>query len=180
MTYSVKQAGKAAGIAATTVRAWGKELADVLSDQATPPAGRERRFTDDDIAILHTAKILRAEGQEWSDIVEAISQGDRIEPVQDAPPFDEAGEGEPPSAGALVSAEWWDRMTQPFKDHVATLEAQLDKTEAELDEERAARLDAEKRATAAETEARMLREQVDEESGRGKEKGLLDRLLGRS
>jgi DNA-binding transcriptional MerR regulator len=122
----------------TAVREWGKELESVLDDQANPDEGLVRRYSEDDVIKLHTAKVLRAEGNGWKEVIEAIEAGDKILPDSEIepekPPTDDTG---------LVSAEWWDRMTEPFKDHVATLEAQLVVSQAHLDNERLARIESE-------------------------------------
>ena len=142
--HKVKRVSSIAGISPTAVREWGKELASVLDDAANPGPQIVRRYSEDDVIKLHTAKILRLEGKGWPEVIEAIESGERILPEPgiepDSPAVEESG---------LVSAEWWDRMTKPFKDHVATLEAQLDVSQVKLEDERQARLSAEVEAARA-------------------------------
>ncbi|HSH01326.1 MAG TPA: MerR family transcriptional regulator [Anaerolineae bacterium] len=86
MKYTVKQTADMAGIASSTVRSWSRELKAVLSPTANPRRGRERRYTYEDAVILHTAKVMRAEGHEWTTILNSVQAGDRI-PPPDSPNF---------------------------------------------------------------------------------------------
>ena len=127
----VKQVSRITGIAPTTVREWGLELSDVLSDAANPGPAVVRRYSEEDVIKLHTAKVLRAEGMDWESVIEELESGERFLPTKDFGP-----ESAPKKDSALISAVDWERMTKPFKDHVATLEAQLDVAQARLDSER--------------------------------------------
>jgi len=143
--YKVKKASTIAGISPSAVRQWGKELESVLDDPANPKEpGAVRRYSEEDVIKLHTAKILRAEGQGWNEVIEAIESGDRLLPEPEIEPESPAKKD-----SALIAADDWDRMTKPFRDHVATLEAQLDISQAKLDDERQARLSAEVEAARA-------------------------------
>ena len=136
--YKVKKVSSIAGISPTAVREWGKELESVLDSQANPGPRKVRRYSEDDVIKLHTAKVQRAEGQGWQEIIEAIESGERILPEPGTEP-----ESPPKKESALIAADDWDRMTKPFRDHVATLEAQLNISQVQLDNERLARLEAE-------------------------------------
>ena len=63
--YKVKKVFSIAGISPTAVRGWGKELESVLDLGANPGPRKVRRYSEDDVIKLHTAKILRAEGKGW-------------------------------------------------------------------------------------------------------------------
>ena len=52
---SPKQVSRIVGISPTSVREWGKELADVLSPTANPKPGIRRRYTEDDIVTVDEA-----------------------------------------------------------------------------------------------------------------------------
>lgn len=136
--YKVKKVSSIAGISPTAVREWGKELESVLDRPANPGQGVIRRYSEDDVVKLHTAKVLRAEGQGWNEVIEAIESGERILPEPGTEP-----ESPPKKDTALIAADDWDRMTKPFRDHVATLEAQLERSQEQLEEERYQRVKSE-------------------------------------
>lgn len=137
--YTVSQTARIANISPSSVRLWVKELEAVLSPGANPPAGVERRFTPDDCAALHTARVMRqADGAGWQAIIAAIRAGNLILP----PPM---------PAGEIV-----DTAGEAHK--LAVMSGQLEELRRQLEAERAGRIDAERRAAIAETRLQLLAE----------------------
>lgn len=114
---------------------------------ATPPAGEPRQFSDDDLAVLSTVFVMRGQLATPAAIVAALRDGQRFEPTRAAGPEDA------PAVDAPAA----------FTTALQVLESRLNKLEDRLEIERDARIDAEKRATAAETELKVLRELYQEE-----------------
>lgn len=140
--YTPSQVARALGTTGTTIRSYAAEFAEFLSPSATPPAGKPRQFTDDDLAVLRTVYVMRRQLAPSEAILEALRGGVRLEPAAPAGAEDTQAEA---ATGAFSTA-------------LALFESRLDKAESRLEEERAARLAAELRAVAAETELRLIRE----------------------
>ena len=174
MAHTTGRAAKLAAIAPTTVRVWTAEYAEFFSDQATPPKGKQRAYTADDIALLLTISELRSEQKPEEIIHEDLRAGRRV--AYEEVPADTAVDQQ--RQLAVVTQLSYDlAQTRGERD---TIEAERDRLLGDLDDEREARLGAEIRATAAETEVRLLRERDDEEPAAGDEKrGWWDRLRGR-
>ena len=143
--YKVKQLSRITKIPPTSVRGWGKKLAGLLGDQANPPAGSTRLYSDDDLVVFHTAKVLRDEGYDWPATLKALESGERILPTTQSPP-----ESARAPNSELIAADYLEQVTKPMLDHVATLEAQLKlsqvqtvEAQAQLEAERAARMESE-------------------------------------
>lgn len=135
--YTVSQAARIANISPSSVRLWVRELEAVLSAGANPPAGVERRFTADDVAALHTARVMRqADGADWTAIIAAVNAGQLILP----PPM--------PTSDIVDTAGDAHR--------VAVMSGQLEELRRQLEAERAGRIDAERRAAIAETRLSLL------------------------
>lgn len=141
--YTVAQIARHLGVSGTTIRNYAAEFAAYLSASATPPPGEPRQFNDDDLSVLETIYILRTQLASAEDIISALESGQRLETTR---PADDSG------------AEEAAPQTAAFTTALTVLETRLDKLENKLDEERAARLDAEIRAARLETELRILKE----------------------
>jgi len=154
--YTVAKAAAIAGIGRSTVRLWGRELAAVMSAHANPEAGVQRRYTPADCNTLHTAHVMRAEGQAWPAIVDAISAGRLILPeAPESPP-------EAPDApgSALIPVSQFLAVSTALSASEATLAAttvERDRLLQELSDERAALLEATSRAAASEAALAELR-----------------------
>lgn len=163
--FTTKQAADLAGISPTSARVWGKQLVDFMSDSASPLPGRDRRYTEDDVAVLHTAKVMRSEGSNWDEITADLEAGNRIlPPPQEAAPEEPKRPEEPAGAAsqALVPAEVWEMMIAPYREQVDDLKVQREELSGQLDEVQTALLEAEKRAAAAEARAELLAAQEEE------------------
>jgi DNA-binding transcriptional MerR regulator len=95
-TYSMTQTAKLAKVATATLRNWTAEFADYLSEHANPGRGLERRFTEDDLAVLVTVATMRDQQMPYDDIKTALAAGTRFEPV--AMPDTEAPDDETTAA----------------------------------------------------------------------------------
>jgi len=58
----------------TTLRTWIDQYGEYLSKHAAPPAGQQRRVTDQDIAVLRLVADLRKQGKRRGDIVARLSE----------------------------------------------------------------------------------------------------------
>lgn len=140
--YTPGQVAKFLGTSGTTIRNYASEFSEFLSPSATPGPGVPRQFTQDDVSVLETIYIMRGQLAPPEKIVDALRAGDRLE--SDRPPV---------AADAPSEV-----VTGSFLTALTLLESRLDKAESRLEVERDARLAAELRAVAAETELRLLRE----------------------
>lgn len=140
--FTVSQVAKHLGTTGTTIRNYAGEFSEFLSPAATPGPGKPRQFDEDDLAVLSTVAVLRGQLASPEAIVAALRAGQRLEPARPAAPED---------AHDIAAVDAFTLTLQVF-------ESRLDKAESRLDEERQARLAAELRAVAAETELKILRE----------------------
>lgn len=145
--YTVSQIAKHLNTSGTTIRNYAAEFAEFLSATATPPPGEPRQFSDDDLAVLSTVFVMRGQLAPPAAIVAALRDGQRLEPATPASTDDTPGIDAPAA----------------FTTALQVLESRLNKLEDRLEIERDARIDAEKRATAAETELKVLREIYEQE-----------------
>jgi len=190
-TYSVSQVARIIGIAPNTVRDWTARFAI----DAQPDAGEERRYTAGDVALFQTVKVLRDQGEPMKRIMPRIVAGERLEPPPDTPPdrpetAKKRETGEPKSA---VMTEREAKMMRDFgklQGEFDTIKLERDYLRQQVGDLQDARIDAEKRAVAAETEVKILRELVDRETPPDRQPGapgdapgpapsLLQRFLGR-
>jgi len=166
--YTVKQTSKALGISDATLRIWGKKYEKYLLPEANPASGEARKYKDEDILALNTVKVLRSQGQDFAQIEVALEDGTRLEPTE-KPTEDESP---PASKGTAL-------QTQAFTEAMRAYEIRLDSIQEDLKAEREARLAAEIRATAAETELRVLKEVTDQKTPEGEKSGFWARLFNR-
>lgn len=150
--YTVKQASAAVGISVSTVRQWGKEYADFMSPLANPEKGKPRRYTDDDIAVLHTVNVLRAEFTPHEDIEHRLETGDRLEPLATVKPPPETPPAPPETPPESHSQPGKGLITKELAEYFLNA---LERANTNL-------LEAEKRAAIAETRAEMLQQQIEE------------------
>jgi DNA-binding transcriptional MerR regulator len=135
MTYSVKQVSKAIGKHPNTVRGWTDRYADHLSDHASPAEGQERRYTDEDVEVLAAVAYFTDQGHKHADIMARITAGDRALTVERP----EAGDRPIEEARELATTDLLERFIVRYEERIDALEKQLD-------DERQARLEAEKQA----------------------------------
>ena len=165
MAYSTSQSAKLASISPSSVRAWTAVYNTFFTETARPPKGQKRSYMPDDIALLLTIKELKSENREEAHIIATLADGYRVNYV------------EPPSDDAPVQSDTTNGLITKLTATVANFEGQLttitnerDRLITRLDKSHTAALDAEIRATAAETEVKLLREQMSRETHEGKDK----------
>ncbi len=122
------------GIGSSTLRDWTRIFGDYLSDSATPPAGKRRKYTKEDervLAFIHEKK--RRERISDDAIIEALESGE---------------------VSSHIPAHWREPGEEDvMRELVNILQTQLEMLKDERDylreqwqQEREARLEAEKRA----------------------------------
>ena len=154
---TIGKAADALGIPTSTARQYVKDFrhTDVFSESATPPAGQTRLFTDEDLQVLWTIKYLRAQRKPTEEIADALIAGSRFYPETETPPEsrqasqNDAGETETPQHDQPIEETPINALVR-FQDTVNDLTTQL--------------IEAEKRAVAAETELRIVKQMLDNES----------------
>jgi DNA-binding transcriptional MerR regulator len=168
---TIGKVANALEIPPSTARQYVKDFQHTgeFSDVATPAPGQTRLFTNDDIGIMWTIKLLRAQRKSTDDIAAALIAGDRFYPETQSTPDDNQTDQDAP--GETKTEETAITIYGAFSDTLKLYESRVSSYETELKEERTARLAAEIRATAAETELRVLRE---------KKPGFWARLFNRS
>ncbi len=151
-----------------TIRKWCDEFADYLSPTATPPSGEVRIFTDEDLQVLVLVSQMRQALSSYEDIKQALSRGERGElPEQDL--TEDADPGTALVIRYQAELEIRDRR-------IDELLEDRERWEERYEEEREARIEAERAAAAAETEVRLLRERENIMGGEEKDQEREARL----
>jgi len=174
---TVKDIADRYNVTKNTVRNWCKEFAGNLSEEATTTP---RQFTETDQQVFALIADMRDGNQPYKEIHAALANDQHLNMPLTPPPAEEETWSETVSAGddtgnrqerALATMDlfktMFDDLRNTYEVQVAEHKDQVGKLETQLEEERAARLEAEKRATAAETK-------LEEKS-----KSFIDRLFGR-
>jgi len=165
---TVTKIAKALGLSDTTIRKYGKDYAEFLSPGANPGEGEKREYTAEDETVFNTISILRSQGKEHKAIVQALEAGTRLEPTEKP-----AGDESPPASEQTAL------ITESFAKSLELYEARVSTYEADLKAEREARLAAEIRATAAEKEVEMLRQQQEEKNAEYKKLNWIQKAFYR-
>jgi DNA-binding transcriptional MerR regulator len=155
--FTVKKAAAALGISNTTLRQWGKDYAEYLSDHANPGFNKTRKYTEDDIAALMTVVVLKAQNASEDDILAALAAGEKLEPVE------LPGEP-PPKRKTTIEGDTTALVTSEFAAALQSYETQLTRLQQKNDDLHERLLKMTERATVAETELRILREQSTPET----------------
>ena len=154
--FTVKQVATALGISNTLLRQRGAEYADYLSDSANPGKGKERKYTEDDVATLQTIEVLRSQNKSEDEITEALVAGERYEPAE-MPGAKQAAPGKDDKA--LVTSE--------FAAALQSYETQLTKLQQKNDELHNQVLELTERAIRAETKLEVVSILGDDETTAG-------------
>ena len=178
---TVKDIAARYSVTKNTVRNWCKEFAGYLSDEAT---STPRQFTEADQYVFALVADMRNGKRPYKDIHAALANDQHLD-MPLTPPAEEetwsdfdtgSAEVDDTETGdrqdrALATMDFFksmfDDLRTTYEVQVAEQKDQVTKLETQLEEERAARLEAEKRATEAEV-------RLEEKS-----KSFIDRLLGR-
>lgn len=107
--YTTSQAAAATGVAVQTIRAYTKLWPRYFSTEATPATGQSRRFTIDDLRLIHYAYQQTQAGYTREYVAQALADGALADySWQPAAPTAAGGEPVEPeseSSGALVPLE---------------------------------------------------------------------------
>mgnify|MGYP000440780452 CR=1 FL=1 len=179
---TVKDIAARYDVTKNTVRNWCKEFAGDLSEEATTTP---RQFTEADQHVFALIADMRNDNRPYKDIHAALANDQQLNMPLTPPPAEEetifdfdTGSAEVDDTDtadrqerALATMDFFqtilDDIRTSYEHQVAEEKSRSEKLETQLEEERAARLEAEKRATAAEVK---LQE---------KSKSFIDRLFGR-
>jgi len=155
---STSDVARRLGVSSATVRNYTQEFGDHLSPEASPLPGQPRRFIEDDLRVMATAKALLAEGLTYEGVRERLAAGVHLVEEAELPP---PPEPEPePAETALVPMASVRLIIEPYIQ-------EQDRVLSERDE--------------LLSEVRELREGIGHLRGRLEErsKSWLQRLLGR-
>lgn len=158
--YTVGQVAKALGVSDSTIRQWARHFEEYVSEGANPPKGRTRQYNEEDITVLQTIAVLRDQLVGYEEIDERLSEGERLEPPPGAQPGLERPQQ--PEEGQTIHAAL---VTDSFSQALKAYDSQISSLQSRLEEKTDQLVDAERRAAAAETEARLLREQLEKRAG---------------
>ena len=168
-TYSVSQVARSIRISPNTIRSWSeyKYYGSYLSTHERLE-DEERRYTDDDVSLLQTVKILRDQGEPHKRIIPRIADEERLEPPPEADksPLERLTE----DADSAIISEREARLIRDFgrlegefvaaKQEAVMLRVQLDTSQERLQESQNKILETEIRATVAETRLEQIYQQV--------------------
>ncbi|MBK7180971.1 MAG: MerR family transcriptional regulator [Chloroflexi bacterium] len=173
---TIATAAKTFDTTRSTIRNWTREFSDYLSPSANPPAGHERKFTDQDGQVFALVAAMRQNNASYEAIHAALSSGERgLWPPPGAITDDDDDDDDP--ATRVLVTQLTVKMGQLEGQLQATHE-ERDHLRNQLEEAQAARLSAEIRAARAETELSTLRAVYEAEAGQGGQKIRFRRLVG--
>jgi len=151
---------KRLGVTRQTISNWTNKFADLLSPGSTPAKGQVRHYNDADIGIMASIAHYRSQKRSYADIRAELEQGHTI-PAGDVPPMDIIERPE------FAPVTFFENILSEMQ---GLYNAQIEHLQGDVESERAARLEAEKRAAIAETKADMLSNQVDQLTAEKSEK----------
>jgi DNA-binding transcriptional MerR regulator len=124
--FTSQQVEQMFSISRETVRSWVGEFSDYLSPTATPPKGRQRHFTEEDLAVFALVAELKEKRWKFADIHPLLQAGERGQPPIDLHPqlFDTDAADE---ATLKRSLEYAQQMIQTLTNRVEELEGQISK-----------------------------------------------------
>lgn len=133
-TYTPKKAGEEIGCSSDTIRRYCGLYARHLSDGATPPSGRPRLLSPEDVFILKVAKAQTELGltiEEVDEFLETVAVPEALvvqaeEDDRGGQVTDQGGQGEPTEALALM------RQVATSLDRIADQGDRLERLEGEL------------------------------------------------
>jgi len=155
VTFSVTHVAKAIDKTPQTVRDWTARYSGYLSEYSQVETGEERRYTQEDMAILKTVARLSNAGQKHKAIIPMIAGGSiLIGPDEPKSKPDEPKTAPEAKTSALAPADILERF-------VVRYEARIDDLEIKLEESAEAVRRAEDARRQAEVKAARLTGQLD-------------------
>lgn len=88
--YQTKDIIRQFGVSPQTVRTYADEFSRYMSPTANPPAGQQRNFTDEDLAVFALIVQLKRQGATYETIHAALASGQRGDAFQQADFLNEA------------------------------------------------------------------------------------------
>jgi DNA-binding transcriptional MerR regulator len=161
---TIGKVAKLIDVPASTARQYVKDfshLDGVFSELAAPAPGQTRLFTDADIRVMWTIKVLRAQHRSTDDIADTLVAGERFYPEPGTRPGDRQAAQD--DAGEAQSTDRVDSSNDAPINALVRFQDQVDNlTSMLLDAERA-RGEAETRAAVAERELEIMRKLLDQQ-----------------
>lgn len=136
---TVGDMAKLFSVSPSTIKMWCGEFGEYLSPLATPEPGQARAFNDDDIQIMGYIAAQRDNGRPYDDIAAGLANGEASRFI---PPEHDRNDQQPTQLQVM-------RLTATiarFEGELTATNEALTLAREELTEERAARLEAEKKA----------------------------------
>ena len=128
-----------------TVRAWTAEFAEYLSVDANPDKGEVRSFDDNDVRVFYYVWLRRGQHVGYSEILAELAQKKHKDvdmPNLSEQPIGKLGEIE---QSGMISSSTLEKIAAQFEARIKALEDERSYLRGQLEKERAARLEAEKR-----------------------------------
>ena len=126
-------------VSGETVRNWANEFASYLSVVGNPPKGKQRRFTDEDLAVFSLVAEMKERGATFDEIHAALAAGQRGASLQFAADGEVSTQSEDEPTLAIqvqylqqtlarLEQQRDDALAQaqPLKDEIIRIQAQLD------------------------------------------------------
>ena len=157
---TIGQAAKALDIPKGTVRGWVNNFSEFLSESARPPKGETKLLTPADMDVIWTVYYLRARHKNMDAVYDALANGERHTP---SPPESET---EQPPESAPAAENGPGETEQPKQDEPSeeTPITALVKFQDTVNDLTAQLIESERGRVAAETELRIVKQMLDNES----------------
>lgn len=123
--YTPTAAAALIGISVSTLRNYCSQFKDLLSADASPPAGQERRLTPADVATLQRAKELRDQGMAPAEIITTLQSTLQTEDVSTLHPYidTQLAQAQPPAPAPITAPP------NTLQTELQTLQRQIDTLE---------------------------------------------------
>lgn len=166
---------KAFDVSRNTVKNWGTEYADYLSEHANPEPGKTRQYTLDDACVLSLVAAMRSDNASYEEIAAALASGDRgMWPLPSATSED-TQEDQPQNMQLITQLT---ARASQLEGQIGAISEERDMLRGKVDDLQASLMDAEKRAAAAEAEANILKA-LREETAAPVPVSFWDRIRGK-
>lgn len=142
----------------SSVRTWSTEFSEYLSPTASPQFGEIRDYQDTDVAVLYLVKQLRDQQVPYADIHESLRQGAAKDVVVPERAIPDVRSKISSNEVQWPNGEGLERILLHVQTLTVLLSGERDYLRNQLEKERHARIEAEKRAAVAEARAKFLEE----------------------
>lgn len=138
--YTPTAAAAMIGISVSSLRNYCSQFKELLSADASPPAGVERRLTPADVATLQRVKELRGQGMAPADIVATLQSRLQTEDTATLQPYiDSTTTDLKPAQAQPTAQELAPATTQAIElysailSHTTALQSRMDAMQAQID-----------------------------------------------